>query len=511
MKVDITRTTFNPAKQFTKVLMQQGRVQLDADWNEQAAILLHYLETFAADVIGPAGGPVADLGFGIAAFNPASLKIANDFIIGPGRYYVNGRMVEIAPQSTTFTISNLAKNQIQVAAWTLDRLSFAKNQYVQLTGAVNPALITQITDIDSSTHTLTVAADLTVAKASGVGSITRITTYLTQPGFPSAATIAGGSYEAYLDVWEREITYLQDDSIREVALGGPDTAARAKRVWQVRLDQPQIGNLRLLSSRGQVKAIAKRTAAASDPCTISPDAQYTGVQNQLYRVEIHDGTATGVAPTFKWSRENGSVVFAILSGNGNVVTLESLGRDDRFGLAEGDWVEAADDQTVLLDTPGTLLQVQAIDPIAMTVTLSGKPAFTQGFNPLLRRWDQTQGDPNAGGTDLTANGAIAIVEDSATWINLESGIQVQFQAPARGTTSYRSGDYWLIPARTATGDIQWPQEADQDSTGKTVYVPLAKSPDGIEHWTAVLAEITVDAAGTVVVNSDSRRTFHPLP
>ena len=269
---------------------------------------------------------------------------------------------------------------------------------MQLAGAVTPPLITQVTDIDLSTHTLTVAADLTAAKASGVGTIARITTYLTQPGFPAAATIAGGSYEAYLDVWEREITYVQDDSIREVALGGPDTAARAKRVWQIRLGQPRIDNINfhLLTTRGQIKAIAKRNAAASDPCTISPDAQYTGVQNQLYRVEIHDGTAPGVAPTFKWSRENGSVVFPILSGNGNVVTLETLGRDDRFGLAEGDWVEAADDQTVLLDTPGTLLQVQAIDPIALTVTLSGKPSFTQGFNPLLRRWDQTwQGDPTA--------------------------------------------------------------------------------------------------------------------
>ena len=37
--------------------MQQGRVQLDADWNEQADILLHYLRTLAADLIGPFGGP----------------------------------------------------------------------------------------------------------------------------------------------------------------------------------------------------------------------------------------------------------------------------------------------------------------------------------------------------------------------------------------------------------------------------------------------------------------------
>ena len=38
MKGDFSRDTFDPAKQFTRVLMQQGRVQLDADWNEQIAI-----------------------------------------------------------------------------------------------------------------------------------------------------------------------------------------------------------------------------------------------------------------------------------------------------------------------------------------------------------------------------------------------------------------------------------------------------------------------------------------
>lgn len=39
----------------------------------------------------------------------------------------------------------------------------------------------------------------------------------------------------YLDVWQRLITYLEDDSIREVALGGPDTSARLKTVVQVKV------------------------------------------------------------------------------------------------------------------------------------------------------------------------------------------------------------------------------------------------------------------------------------
>ena len=47
MKGDFTRDTFDASNHFTRVLMQQGRVQLDADWNEQTAILLHYLQSLA--------------------------------------------------------------------------------------------------------------------------------------------------------------------------------------------------------------------------------------------------------------------------------------------------------------------------------------------------------------------------------------------------------------------------------------------------------------------------------
>ena len=40
---------------------------------------------------------------------------------------------------------------------------------------------------------------------------------------------------AYLDVWKRQITSLEDPLIREVALGGADTATRVRVVWQVKI------------------------------------------------------------------------------------------------------------------------------------------------------------------------------------------------------------------------------------------------------------------------------------
>jgi hypothetical protein len=45
---------------------------------------------------------------------------------------------------------------------------------------------------------------------------------------------------------------------------------------------------------------------------------------------------------------------------------------------------------------------------------------------------------------------------------------------------YRTGDYWLIPARVATNDIEWPS------------VTEGVLPHGIEHHYAPLAILTKD-------------------
>ena len=98
MKGDFSRNTFDQAKHFTRVLMQQGRAQLDADSNEQTAILLHYLRTLAADLIGPFAGPAgADWGFEIT---PGEGK--GDFSIGQGRYYVDGILCENDARAVTY-------------------------------------------------------------------------------------------------------------------------------------------------------------------------------------------------------------------------------------------------------------------------------------------------------------------------------------------------------------------------------------------------------------------------
>jgi Family of unknown function (DUF6519) len=422
MKADLSRDTFEPARHFLRVLQQQGRVQIDADANEQASILLHHLHTLARDLIGPAGGPEgAGLGF--------ELELdGSDLLIGPGRYYVDGILceAELPPPPD----EGPAPTGISY---------FAQPDY-----AVDP---------DDE--------------------------------------LPDGTFLAYLDTWERHVTSIDDGRIREVALGGPDTATRSKVVWQVKLtDRAPNGRPLTLTTRAElethwqalVESLRPRDAGGlaagtgdpeedTDPCITPPAAGYRGAENQLYRVEIVDSGSIDVA-TFVWSRENGSV----LSGwdqSGNRLTFTDPGRDRKLGFEPGHWVELTDDVRELLGKPGTFVQVTRVEEAVLTVdgdTATG-PLDPDSFdvNPKIRRWDSD--GPQTVEVPSVRNG----------WIPLEDGVEVRFAS--EGT--YQTGDYWLIPARVL-GGVEWPTLDGE---------PSVRPPHGIEHHFAPLALFVAAGGG----------------
>ena len=198
-------------------------------------------------------------------------------------------------------------------------------------------------------------------------------------------------------------------------------------------------------------------------------------------------TADAKCATFKWSRLNGSAIFPVVSLEGDVVTLRNLGRDSRFGLKVGDWVELVDDVAVLHNAPNRLLKVQAIDALRMQVTVApSTPDIVLDLDkhPIMRRWDH-----NGSLSQYTElGGAKEIVEGVP--IELEDGVKITF-APAVGPLPhlYAAGDYWLAPARTATHDVEWPAAPNGDPT------PLP--PHGVKHYYAPLAIVTTNDEGKV--------------
>lgn len=417
MKGDFSRITFDPKKHYSRVLMQQGRVQLDADWNEQVAILLHRLETMARDLIGPFGGPKEHCGFAFTKEDGAG------FLLSEGRYYVDGMLCVNDDATVKFDMNDLAEQ---------DGVKFNE----------------------------------------------------------------AANYLLYLDAWEQYLNASEDPDIRETALGGPDTSGRSKVVWSVRIreydnrgitDDAAIGKAigQVLSvlqieqqrnGRLKVKVEPSKGQEQDDsPCILSPGSRFRGLENQLYRVEIHNGTGDFSQPqaTFKWSRENGSVIFPISTPVGATIVLEP--GHSTMGLKGGDWVELLDDHRTAQVQPERLQQVKSVDAVKREIGLMEMPAERSLKHPFLRRWE---------------SGAIEIVEDK--WVTLEDGISIQFVKQ----DGYRSGDYWCFPARTAgDGNITWPDDG--------------APPDGVIHHYAPLAAVSYDGKGPTL-KLDCRKIFPEL-
>jgi hypothetical protein len=488
MKGDFSRIRFNPGKQYTAVLEQQGRVSLDADTNEQAAIDDYLRRTETVDVIGTFGAPEHDPGFAISVSG-------NQLQIGAGRYYVQGLACE---------------NQV-------DGLPYLDQPYL-----LNP----------SSTDSI-------------------LLNELVQTGGSSAVQV-------FLQVWQRLVTALDDPCLREPALGQADTTARLQTVWRVVAtivpppapSSSKVGKLptssifrrsTLLEARQNLAAeistirgnaavfagaatppdtaavgaapapavdcctsmydstpilrtgtMKASTAAAGSDCSCEPipAAGYQGLENQLYRIEIHQG-GTEATATFKWSRENGSVVSAITNFAGNTLVVESLGPDANLGFQANQWVEIFDDADLfgeIPNSPGLLYQIQSIDPTVPSITLNSPViGIDSALNARVRRWEQT-------GSSITSAGVPLSV---STPLTLENGIEIIFRP---GT--YQAGDYWTIPARTASGQIDWPPCGSNGD--------LFQPPHSTPVYNAPLACIHWDPKQQKALVQDCRRLFFPL-
>ena len=141
---DYSQVRFQPGKHFAAVLLQQGRVQTDSDWNEAESIRDYRHRMLVRDLLGPS----AFVGGGFAVSTHGER-----LTIGAGHAGIDGLLCELA------------------------------------------------TDTD-----------------------------LEAPPEPGLSVV-------YLDVWQREVSVAEDESLLEPALGGPDTSLRLVTVAHVRLQR----------------------------------------------------------------------------------------------------------------------------------------------------------------------------------------------------------------------------------------------------------------------------------
>ncbi len=513
MTGDYTRDTFRRWRHYSAVREQQGRVHMDADWNEQIDIGHHLTRTTNVDVIGPTGMPEASPGFAIL---PALTSPGADLLIGHGRAYVEGVQVEHLPGETALAkVSGSGVNTI----WEV--VSGPRLKSGQFVGIhPDPATsLSRVSAIEPAQQADQGRQRLRFDPALGSGQNKRVVplaSTLVQPFFPGF-TLPGtnGFYLAYLDVWEREITHLEDEYLADVALGGPDTALRTQVIWQVKLLPlaPLIASGALTSPpmcksfpagwvpngqiRLQLRARAFQTQAATSPCELPAEGGYRSLENHLYRVEIHRGGVQGTNPIFvKWSRDNAIHRTRVLDVADGSLVVEEIGKDDVTALATDDWVELRDEGRILRGEPGFFVEIGEVVGMRLGIRTILDPLtlapLTQGGNPdtavlpkqgLIHRWEGGAPVELLPGQDLA----------------LENGVII---ASRTGADFAAAGDYWLIPARSLTTSVEWPADP---ATGDPAAVP----PHGVTHRYSPLAIVEKSTAGWLV-KDDCRNIFPPL-
>jgi hypothetical protein len=317
----------------------------------------------------------------------------------------------------------------------------------------------------------------------------------------------------YLTLAEQEVSAVEDEALREVALGGPDTATRLRllqRVQRLRVDgstcrvafaqvlknvygttadfDPE--TMRLVS-RARLRVDFDPPPNAADVCHPTARAGFLGPENQLIRVQVSE---TG---TLLWGWDNASFLYRVTittPGPKAVITLGGIPVDVFHQPRANQYVELLGTAAELggdasMASPvGSVLQVDGYDSTSRRVTLKTEvPGDFVEKHPrqlFVRVWENQ--------LDFAAS------EDTPTVLldadKVSTGVRVF--APK---TLRVPGDYWMIAVRPSTPEKMFPTR-----------LATPQPPDGPQRWVAPLAVIEWEGERRARRVTDCRPPFLDL-
>jgi len=453
MASDRARISYDPTRKWRGLVAQQGRVTVEADWNEAATIDAARDRAVTRDVVGPVGSP--DGGYlvkaGQAGSPPAS---TGDLTVGKGTLYLGGERLDL-----------LADVDVDDQADWLDPIS----------------------------GTLWVAPE---------------------PAQQSPPT--AGNELVYLLAIEQEVSAREDAALADVALGGPDTMQRLRvlqrfvrwpttsatcsQAWsEVQAAWDKIG-LQLNQATMRLKSSARlhvgfvTDAVPPSPCQPVATGGYLGAENQLIRVQIASVDAAGV-PTIVWGYDDATFLYTLSQtapdNSGHVIlTLANAPVDSYHNPVAGQAVELLRDAASLTpDDPsahsgyiaaaaGSVFTLsQGYNTSTGTVAISGNlPAGYQNANQLyLRVWQGTMTAPAGTAVTLSAAGA-------------NTGVTVTLSS-ADGV--FHPGDFWCFALRPSVPNLIYPAR----------YGEAPQPPEGARILACPVAMVTRPAQGAASVSS----------
>ena len=439
MAGDRARVSYDPSRKWRGLIAQQGRVTVEADWNEAAALDADRARQLTRDAIGTIGTP--DGGYVVTAIPAAGSPPAGspppgsppasgpgDLIIGPGTLYVGGERLDLdAPV----------------------------------------AYSAQPDWLDHSTD----------------------------PRWSPPAVPAGTSYElVVLLASEQEVSAVEDPALADVALGGPDTMGRQRvrqrfargpspsavgyQAWDALVSSlPGEGLTFDAASMTLTSTTTLQVSFASagpvTPCQPTASGGYLGAENQMIRVMV-TGVDTSGAPAVVWGFDDASFLYRVQAaaydpGSGTTtVTLASAPPDPYHFPVPGQAVELLRDAVQLTGTDyiaspaGFVSTLTAgFAPAVRSLVISGQPPadYLSAATPqlYLRVWQATTAAPSGQPTPLG-----------------DTGIEVTL---ASSTGHFHAGDFWRFAVRSARPAIVYPDRylaAPQPPEGpRTLACPIA--------------------------------------
>lgn len=465
MGSDRARRSYDEGRQYRRVVPQQGRVFVEADYNEAQEISTEEVRKEALDFVGPAGTPDDGYAVGFSGVAPP------DFTVGKGTMYVGGMRVEL-PAAVTY---GAQKEWLDGPVPLLSDVPIPLNELVVLMLAEQEVSAME----DTALFEVALAA--------------------------------------------QAVNAVVSTALLEVALGVPDTSQRSRLVQRFeRFDAGEattcedafaIAEPKLAAARGyhfdretmRLESSARLfvthdTEVEDDPCAPETQQGYLGAENQLIRVQI--SSPPGPNGTLLWAFDNASSLYRVEETTVDAVagtsTLTLLSRPidaqhEPRGIQRIEVLRAA----VELDAPEDFMAARTglvtklvadYDPETRTIVVDqalSSDYLDQKQTPALfvRVWENE--------LDFTADTPVELGETGVF-------VTLSLVAYAGEDPVFALGDYWLLGVRPGM-----PKEVLLKR-----YTEAPQPPDGPRLWACPLAVIQTGDLPTVL--SDCREPFDNL-
>jgi hypothetical protein len=492
MPSDRTRTSDDQLQQYQAVVLQQGRVILDRDFNALQEVLQGRLESETLDAVGPCGTP--DNGFAVSTPSVgASASAPLDFFVSPGSMYVGGRRAVLPVAGGPWSYSHQPDwhNPDPAPAFASASFSGPAREYVTLhvfeqeVGAVE----------DPDLLDVALGGPDTTQRVRLMQRIRRMTVNATDP--VKALAEAGAAW-------------LKDGFRFDAA------------------------TMRLAPQASLQVSFPATSSGPPNPCENAAPGGYLGAENQLIRVQL--ALPVNNQPQLLWGYDNASFLYRVRANPDGQTLQLSQSPVDAFHApkpqqivevlrtavvlgAEPDETDPTGVRTIVrcvATASGFIATVQTFSPSDDTVVLAPAlpPAYTTDSNPLfLRVWQGRQPfDPASSQpvllTDPTGQPSPGLLVTITTPRTVVS-VRPLILAPATPIRSFPPapppvlgrpiaapippvtvtfgappvGAFWMIAVRPGTPQAVYPER----------FLTGPQPPDGPRQWVCPLA--VIDWAG----------------